>query len=228
MFKDHTFLSFVTLLALVTMCANVSAQTISGTIQDGVYTNPDKTFRIAIPPLLQPGAAIFDRRPIPTVWLVEFSDHKCRNFVVTERLSEVRPGDFSGWIEKDVVLGIKQAGGEQIDVSEADMKFGKSALIFYRHPQRAPCKVYEREKIRTVQPGGYSAEQELALVKQGWKISQPTAIIGLQIIVVPKRVYRFLYVVEDGETQKTDWIAPRALPLRARLADFVSGFEPIR
>jgi hypothetical protein len=221
-------------LSALLIVAAVEAYPISGKIGDGAYTNPEATFRVSVPALAGPHVRIIDGSPEPEVWQVEFSDDRCRRFVAAEHRSIVPPAEFDGWLNRVVVPGITDSGGEEVTVRRVGSAMGESALIEYWKPASAPCRVYDkvtsedRLPMRMGSPGGARLRNEDEARKAGWTIWQPSARIALQLIAVEDRTYSLYYVIGEGITAQADWIGPPSLPLEARLGEFVQGFEIVR
>lgn len=199
---------------------------VSGRIEGGVYLNPERTFRIELPPLREAAAFIRDRSFHATGWLVEFADDLCRNYALSEREMDLADEDFPRWVLRVVVPQIEQGGGILMSAKRVTQGPHPTMLLRYRQPKRAPCTLYRAPHATLVEPGGYNKDDENKLLRQGFTITHPDAQVGMYIFYAGGRVYRLSYTV--GENLPKESTAVRVGPVEINLEGFLRGFELLR
>jgi hypothetical protein len=219
--------------ALVTMALVASSDVVSrsridvsGKIEGGVYLNPERSFSIELPRLREPAAVIQDRSFHANGWLVEFADDLCRNYALSEREMDLAGEDFPRWVLRVVVPQIEQGGGILMSAKRVTQDPHPTMLLRYRQPKRAPCTVYRAPHATLVEPGGYDKEDEKKLLRQGFTVTHPDALVGMYIIYAGGRVYRLSYTV--GENLPKESTAVRVAPVEMNLERFLRGFELLR
>ncbi len=218
-------------LLTVALVASIDATSrsridVSGKIEGGAYVNPDRTFRIELPPLRQPAAVIQDRIFHANGWLVEFADDLCRNYTLSERQIDLAGEDFPSWVLRVVIPQIEQGGGMLTSAKRITQGPHPMMLLRYRQPKRAPCTVYRAPHATLVEPGGYSKADEKKLLSQGFTITHPDAQVAMYIFYAAGRVYRLSYAVGDKLPKQSTSI--RVGPLEVNLEHFLKGFELLR
>jgi hypothetical protein len=196
---------------------------VSGRIEGGVYLNPERTFRIELPPLREAAAIIQDRSFHATGWLVEFADDLCRNYALSERQMELVGEDFPSWVLRVVVPQIEQGGGILMSAKRVTQGPHPMMLLRFRQPKRAPCTLYRAPHATLVEPGGYGKDDEGKLLRQGFTITYPDALVGMYIFYAGGRVYRLSYTVGDKLPKESTTV--RVSPVEVNLKAFMRGFE---
>jgi hypothetical protein len=218
-------------LAIVALVVGIDAASrsrvgVSGKIEAGAYVNPQRTFRIELPPLRQAAAVIQDRIFHADGWLVEFADDLCRNYTLSERQIDLAGEDFPSWVLRVVIPQIEQAGGMLMSAKRVAQGPHPMMLLRYRQPKRAPCTVYRAPYTTLVEPGGYSKDDEKKLLSQGFTITHPDAQVGVYIFYAAGRVYRLSYTVGDKLPKQSNSV--RVVPVEANLEHFLKGLELLR
>lgn len=215
-------------IALVTSVDATSRSRIdvSGRIEAGAYVNPNRTFRIELPPLREPAVVIQDKIFHADGWLVEFGDDLCRTYTLSERHIDLAGEDFPSWVLRVVIPQIEQGGGVLMSAKRISQGPQSMMLLRYRQPKRAPCTVYRAPHATLVEPGGYNKADEQKLLSQGFTIKHPDAQVGMYILYTAGRVYRLSYTVGDKLPKQSSSI--RVVPVEVNLEKFLRGFELLR
>lgn len=219
------------MFAAVVLMASIDAAgrartDISGRIEGGAYQNPERSFRIDLPPLRRPAAVIQDRIFHADGWLVEFADDLCRNYSLSERPLDLGREDFQSWVLRIVVPEIEYGGGILMSAKRVAQAPHPTMFLRYRQPKRAPCTVYRAPHATLVEPGGYGKEDEKKLLAQGFRITHPDALTGMYILYARGRVYRLSYTV--GKDLPKESTSVGTGPVEANLEQFLRGFELLR
>ena len=199
---------------------------VSGKLEGGAYVNPDRTFRIELPPLRQPAAIIQDRIFHASGWLVEFADDLCRSYALSERRINLAGEDFPTWVLQVVIPQIEQGGGMLLSAKRVTRGPHPTMLLRYRQPKRAPCTVYRAPYTTLVEPSGYSKADEKKLLSQGFTITHPDAQVGMYVFYAGGRVYQLSYTVGDKLPKQSSSV--RIVPVEVNLEQFLEGFELLR
>jgi hypothetical protein len=216
--------------ALVLLAAAAArAADLAGSIEGGAYVGPDRTFRVAVPPLSAGDPVLRERRPAPGVWLVEIGDDLCRRFVVSER--RVAPGDeaLPDWVERVVVAEVRDAGGEALSLGPAEVGEARIPAIRlrYRQPGYAPCLVYRsRDGFVLTRPERPGRAEEAELDRAGFEPVAADAEMAMDVFRAGGRVYRLIYAL--GADLPRPPPPPRVEPVEAVLDMFAAGFEALK
>lgn len=176
---------------------------IKGDVKDNCYINPNKSFRILIPVLLNAGAKVHDDQFPEGIWHVSMMDDFCEEYVVLENLFGTQDSSVDAWVDRKLTPMFKDAKYTLIDRKYVQTKYGQGVMLRWTQKEAAPCTAIT--------------------FKNGKQVAgKPDAEIGFYLIKIDDYAYRFIYV--NGPDLRL-WGGGRAT--EEELVKFINGFEVI-
>jgi hypothetical protein len=121
---------------LLMWCNGIADEKTAGTVRNGVYTSPDKSFQFDIPKLIDPGAFVLDVREHETSFKVAMGDDFCRRIFV---LQHARDGftDFEGFTHQ------RKSMMQMVSMESRELSIpaGRAVLITGGMPHAPVCAV---------------------------------------------------------------------------------------
>ena len=167
-----------------------------------MYFSPNGTFQVRIPPLLQPGAKIGDRRVSESVFLVEMTDDLCRVFGVNEMTVDPAKASLDTVVDRFYTFISEQEKATLIERKKIATAFGEGVYVRSSYPARAPCYVISFPDGKKIPP----AEGAIIFVQTG------------------QRVYSIEYILGGDE----DWPFVKTKPVDTVLMNFFEGFKILK
>ena len=206
-------LSIAFCAAICSACSQMASQygikpavsyDIRGKVQDEVYSSMDSTYQIHIPPLLKPGAKIFDNRYSDKLNGVSMTDDLCRQFIVFERIPS-KEVFFNTYVEEAIKDWITRSKSTIVEQREMDTPLGRGLYWRMTLPKGAPCIT-------------------ISFVDGKRKEEQPDADNAILFVQSGGRVYQFSYVLGPMGI----WPVIKTGPAEEVLMEFVGGFKQLK